>query len=562
MSWIERFPGKAAATGRKIARRVIAAGLDTLSAAQLRLSRARIAARSRRVALEQWVFALDYVPLPRRGVMAIVAFRTPIWVEWAVHAAFQAYRAGFEPIIMYSGREIRAMYRFHAGRPPADGDPIDSGGADFWSRARQVRFLKFLDLDALDSPPCETGAYEDMALQKASAVVAHDLRVEETEAEREAGNRYPRRLAQAREMLRSHALKCERALRAVGPQRAICPSGLIGWSIAFHEAARRMRIPTVFVETWLARPGHMIWNLDRPALDFDVEGWVRASGPWDAGKERLMGELLAFREDGRRPTPSWLHGARRYQRGSHGVPLPGNLRDFLLRPGTQFLLGTNVVGDSATLGRATIFPSQAEWLARTCRFFKDHPELNLIIRIHPDEAVIKWVRRRMCHLAHTLVADAPNIFLVHASEDTNTYSIIERIDVGLVWVSNLGVDLALRGKPVLLAAGAAYAQLGIGTAVRSQEEYFRRVLQLAVEKGRSDEHVVEKCKAYQLIFSRDISLRVGGAGYFSGDYRIEPVGANPELDRFYGVLFGDLDDKGRPREGPCQGGQIRCVAGA
>lgn len=512
---------------------------DVLCRMQLGLGMEPTVIRTARAALEQWKRALIGVPTPRKGGIMVAGLRNRTWVEWSVFACCYLYRMGYAPVLLYSGREVAGIYssqRF-----------MERMGFSFWEAVRTLPQIQLVDLDAYLPPEGEPAPeYAEFAQRHAHTIAAYDLRVEEFEGGDDP-REYQAAVAKAEQMLPRYAKAVEHVLREIPPMRLVCPSGLIGWSLALREAAARLGRIVVFVEGWAIRPGHMIWNLNRPALHTDLEDWSRRVGPWNEHKESDARDFLAFQERADVNREGWLDDFHPVQRSQKQAPLPAALQQFLRRPGPCFLLGTNVVGDSTTLGKATIFRSQREWLLQTVAFFRRHPELNLVLRAHPDEV---WVnaRQRMGTMARQMAGDTQNIFVIDGDEDVNTYAIVDHVHAGLTWVSTIGVDMILRGKPVLLAARARYASLGIGHLPQSVEEYFSRILEMAAHPMPPDSRQLQRCKLYQWIVFRGISLQATGKRYLSHEYRLGGEGMHPDQEVFYRILAGELSDQGLPWE--------------
>jgi hypothetical protein len=536
-------------SGRRAVEALLVRASDVVAATQLRLGVTDTVRGSRLAALDQWLHMLRFVPRPTKGRVVLVGFRTPTWLEWAVHAACQVYRRGYEPILLYSGREVSAICAEYDLDQPADGLP-----SEFWARTRALAPFALVDVEGFrGGNVAALGPYTEMACNRAPLWVAYDRHLEEGECQEQAA--YARELARARKSLAAYAAACEGALRAIAPERAICPSGLVSWTMSFLAAACRLKVPTICVENWVMRPGHMIWNRDRPAIELDVEGWRQAAGPWDATKDEETEQLIRCRERSGGIVGGWLKDLHVVQRAPKKRPLPAALETFLERPGSRFLLGTNVIGDSATLGRATIFRSQRQWIAAVCAFFRDRPDLNLIVRVHPDEALIPRAPS-LGEVAREYAAGANNILIVDARAEVNTYALIDRVDVGLVWVSTLGVDMTMNGRPILVAARANYLSLGIGISATSIEDYFQQLASLAAAPSAPPADAIRACKLYQWLVFRRLSLRATSKRYRSRDYRLEPPARNPEQDTFYRILLGELDDKGLPLPPPGRPAQV------
>jgi hypothetical protein len=488
---------------------------------------------------EQWFAALADLPPPTKGPILVVCFRKRLWIEWAIYSACHLYRMGYQPTILYSQQEVSAAYGCPDGRGPGEPD-------DRWAQITRLPIFRFVDLDRyLPTGPTAGADLDRLADRHAPLVVAHDRRCEAVVDGQDSA--WNAEVAAAARILRQYAAACDRALRELQAPRAICPSGIIGWSGMFREMARALAMPTVFVEMWRIRPGHMTWSLNRPAVDHDLRRWLASLEPWDETKESEVREIMRCREMGGRAEGGWLRDFHSAQRSDVHAGLPENVQRFLERPGPHVLAGPNVIGDSATLGRATIFESQRAWLESTCRFFLDHPDLNLIVRAHPDEAA--WSARQSQYLRTGTVAEsvargAANILVVHGHESMNTYALASRVQGGLAWTSTFAVDMVSRGKPVVVAARAPYLQLGIGTPAASQDEYFHALSRVGEWNAPSAE-MVHMSKVYQWILLRKLSLLATTVERKPHFYRLDPPGSRPEQERFYRILAGELDDLGR-----------------
>jgi hypothetical protein len=309
-------------------------------------------------ALEQWLSAVEDAEPPTKGPVLIVCFRNSLWIEWALYAACRIYRLGYRPLLLHSEKEVVAAY-LRADHSEARGSKA------VWDRARSAPCMEFVNLDDFLPDARElTAEQSEFGAREAPYVVAHDLRAEAKEsgsAQQQAA------VAYYRQALPRLSVACERALERSKPLGAVCPSGLIGWSGAFLRAAQRLSVPVRYVEFWTIRPGHMITTLNRPAVDHDLRDWAERVGPLSPDREREVQQLRKFRDDPAERNGSWLRNFHSAQRSPVGAPLPPSVQTFLRRPGPRFLLGPNVIGDSATLKRETIFRSQQEWIEPSSR---------------------------------------------------------------------------------------------------------------------------------------------------------------------------------------------------
>jgi hypothetical protein len=132
-----------------------------------------------------------------------------------------------------------------------------------------------------------------------------------------------------------------------------------------------------------------------------------------------------------------------------------NLRDD--RP--LWVLFTSSLDESVDEPRSTgIFPNQADWIAATLAYVHANPDIQLVIRVHPNTGSARSLGRNPQDekFVATLAQDLPaNARLVRGDDDTSSYTLGAMADLGLVWYSTIGVEMVAMGRPVL-RAGASW----------------------------------------------------------------------------------------------------------
>lgn len=104
---------------------------------------------------------------------------------------------------------------------------------------------------------------------------------------------------------------------------------------------------------------------------------------------------------------------------------------------------------------SSVFVTQYRWVEETVAFARNHPAIALVIRVHPNSGGKNSTGRNMEELNffQQLRATLPsNAVLVMPDDKVSSYALIDRTDLGLVYGSTVALELACRGKPVLLAA--------------------------------------------------------------------------------------------------------------
>ena len=131
--------------------------------------------------------------------------------------------------------------------------------------------------------------------------------------------------------------------------------------------------------------------------------------------------------------------------------------------GKTVILFTNLVWDSAVIGMDIGFSSILDWVETTVREFEQHPEHTLVIRIHPAETKLsgRESREQMIEaLAKRIPVFPSNVTVIPPEENTSTYELMQEADIGLVYSSTTGLEMAMLGKPVVVAARTHYRGKG------------------------------------------------------------------------------------------------------
>ena len=497
--------------------------------------------RTARAALEQWkIFVAENQGNRKDNGKSILFFatRNEQWAAWAVLSSCKVYLKGYTPVIMYSKQEF-------------DDELLKNRREDMgkiWKAARWFTFIKFINIDDFVDTNAKVDSFiRDFADDYAHTIVAYDLRLEEHEEDYFTAE-YKKGYDAARAMILKLTPAIEKIVLEVKPFRIVTPNGLIGRTTCVLAVHKKLGVDTLFVEGWARRTGHMIWNLNSPAMEYNIMGWFDAIGGIDGVPEEKMKEMVAFQNNAASSDP-WFEDFIPVQRSAIDSEIYPELKAFLEKKGKLFMAGLNVIGDSATLRRGSIFQNQKEWLRALTQFMKEHTEFRLLIRAHPDEYILgDKCKIKLGDFLAELTKGCENIFIVPAWRDVNTYYLIEQCDVALAWVSNFGVDSLLRGKPVLVAGKAVYKGLNIGYTANSKEEYFNKIVELVNMQFAPVTEELKKAKAYQYIVFKEMSLKVlrtTKTTYRAHNFRMLHDAPDSDPDKFYRMLVGELNQFAR-----------------
>jgi hypothetical protein len=135
------------------------------------------------------------------------------------------------------------------------------------------------------------------------------------------------------------------------------------------------------------------------------------------------------------------------------------------------LLPTNVLGDTLTLGRNIFTASMAEWIEKTVQYFAGLKDVQLVVRVHPGERLMKGPS--MQGVIERAVPERPeHIHVIGPMEKINTYDIMEIASLGLAYTTTVGLEMAMRGAPVIVAGNTHYRGRGFTYEPSSWDEYY------------------------------------------------------------------------------------------
>jgi hypothetical protein len=128
-------------------------------------------------------------------------------------------------------------------------------------------------------------------------------------------------------------------------------------------------------------------------------------------------------------------------------------------------------------------------------------DYQLVIRIHPGEVFTHG--QSMADVVHQLLPKLPeHIHLVDAENRTNTYDLIEIADLGLVYTTTVGLEMAMSGLPVVVSGQTHYRNRGFTHDPDSWVVYLKTLKKLLEDpkSNRLDKSQVEKAWSYAYHF--------------------------------------------------------------
>ncbi|MDD2695156.1 MAG: hypothetical protein PHD58_04465 [Anaerolineales bacterium] len=372
-------------------------------------------------------------------------------------------------------------------------------------------------------------AIEEVALRDAQ----YTLQIEEfdkDDANQEAGRLYQLRLERDSQA----ALAALSWMQANAPDVALIPNGSILEMGAVYRTARFLGVPVVTYEfgeqrkrIWLARDAEVM-------RQETSELWTaRQGGSLASAQTELIRSLFTSRQR----ADLWQNFSRRWQ----GVPSQGGEQvraELGLDGRPTALLAANVIGDSLTLGRQVFSRSMTEWLVKTVQYFAERPQAQLIVRVHPGERYTQGPS--VASVVEAAVGRLPaHIHLIPAGAEVNTYDLMAVSDIGLVYTTTTGMEMAMSGLPVVIAGETHYRGKGFSLDPQSWELYYAALEGFLAgdERLRLSAEQVELAWKYAYLFFFEYPLPFPWHLHFWDELKTWPL--DRVLAREGQALFGE-----------------------
>lgn len=287
------------------------------------------------------------------------------------------------------------------------------------------------------------------------------------------------------------------------PDVVIVPNGTIQEFGVVYEVARSLGIQTITYEfgeqrerMWLAQNGKVM-------LQDTGEMWEAFRDlPLKPDEKKTIHEQF----EARRGASLWKNFSRQWQQiPAQGVEAARKQLGLDQRP--VVLLATNVLGDSLTLGREVFSQSMEDWLVKSLQYFAGRPDVQLVIRVHPGEVLIHG--QSMMDVIQRVLPKLPEfIHVIAPTEKVNTYDLIAAADMGLVYTTTVGLEMAMSGIPVVVVGNTHYRGRGFTQDPDTWVKY-HKMLKAILEKPqdfRLTDEQIESAWAYAYRFFFDYPL--------------------------------------------------------
>ena len=169
-------------------------------------------------------------------------------------------------------------------------------------------------------------------------------------------------------------------------------------------------------------------------------------------------------------------------------------------------MATSVMWDAQIDFPSNFYKNSLEWIFDTINFFSKNSSLQLIIRISPAEiAAGKPARQKVFDEIKKKYKKIPsNIFLIKPEDRISSYKVLEKCEYIFIYGSRIGIELAARGKKIIVCGEGFIRNKNIALDIESKENYQKILEQISQNKLKFDNFDIVRAKkyAYHFFFRR------------------------------------------------------------
>ena len=287
------------------------------------------------------------------------------------------------------------------------------------------------------------------------------------------------------------------ALDELSPNRLFMQHGIyVDWGPLFDLAKRARLHVTRYMRGYLAN--HLYLKTTTPEdprhLHYlSEDAWQElAREPLSEAQRETLDHYMTERRAGAKLRASLFDEA----------PMPPErVRESLGLPedGPVWGLFPHVTWDSVFADHYMPFRDPTEWLLETIGVIVDVRDVTWVVRIHPGEKVDDTARGCEEIIADRFPSLPDHVRIVPADSSVNTYGLLPLLSGGVTIQGTVGMELALMGKPAILAAIAHYAGKGFTYESDSREGYFA-LLRSSASLGPLSQEQVDMAYRYAYSF--------------------------------------------------------------
>lgn len=303
----------------------------------------------------------------------------------------------------------------------------------------------------------------------ALADTRYALRAEDLDIENNAEHRHVHEFRRARLETTYGLLRREFDSRK--PDVFLTPNGAVLEFGAAWQAARDAGVLTTSFESW-DRWGTAVASIGRRCVEIDSASFWQRDEPHvldDARRQRVE-QRIEEREG-----TAWRDYAFQCQYAERTAPADLYARLELDPKLPVVLVCTNVPWDAVCVNRRGLYETMSDWLRALLKHFEHRADCQVVVRAHPAEVLLDPKQTCEDTLRGVLPELPAHIKFIAPGTDINTYSLMRIAQLGMVFNSTTGLEMAMRGVPVVMPVEAHYTDKGFTIDPTTEREYFAAI---------------------------------------------------------------------------------------
>lgn len=265
------------------------------------------------------------------------------------------------------------------------------------------------------------------------------------------------------------------AIAEIGPDRVFMQHGIyVDWGPAFALALNRGIPVTRWMRGYLKNSLYLRTSVQDDARHMYYlhgEDWeARSSDRLSTREEAQLDRYLQKRASG---------GGSRQQLFDEDPSDVETLSRRLNLPKDKPVWGvfTHLTWDGVFAFEPILFLDPTAWVLETMRMMSKLQDATWVLKVHPAERVHGTARGVQQAISEHFPTLPSHIRVIPADSGLNTYGLLSLLDGGVTIRGTVGLELAMLGKPVILAGQAHYGGKGFTYDSHSRDEYFSHLRQ-------------------------------------------------------------------------------------
>uniref|UniRef100_UPI004049B081 capsular polysaccharide export protein, LipB/KpsS family n=1 Tax=Flavobacterium sp. TaxID=239 RepID=UPI004049B081 len=295
----------------------------------------------------------------------------------------------------------------------------------------------------------------------------------------------------------------KRLCKKVNFSRAVLHHGIYVPQGVFAESLMQLKIPIVTWHVAYRKETFMFSHsgtYHRTLMTESVSNWENL--PWS---DKLNIDTIEYLNSRWFGTQDWIHFHKNTVFDKEKL-----YTDFGIDRNKPYLLAlTNVMWDAQLHYPNNAFSGMLDWIKHTIQWFIKHPELQLVLRVHPAEVNGTLPSRQLVieEIEKAFSVLPSNIFVIGPNNPISTYVLAEDCNAAIIYGTKTGVELAAKGIPVIVAGEAWIRNKGISIDVTNPAQYDSILDSLPLPSRMDEQQILRARKyAYHFFFRRMVPL--------------------------------------------------------